>query len=172
MTGGVSLELKHEIEQMLYAEARALDEIRFHDWLDYFSDDLRYWVPIRALLQTRPLGIHNEDELAVAHMDESKEQMVLRVKRLDTGMAWSEVPPSRTRHLVSNIEVHPLADAEGEYTVFSNFCLFQSRQEKTEFLWFGQREDRIRRVDGEWKIFFRKVLLDHASLPRAVSIFF
>lgn len=168
----ISLELQHEIEQMLYAEARAQDELRFHDWLDFFTADLRYWVPIRASLQTRPLGIHNEDELAVAHMDESKEQMVTRIKRLDTGMAWSEVPPSRTRHLIANVEVHPLADRRGEYTVWSNFCLFQSRREHSEFLWFGQREDRIRRVDGEWKIFFRKVLLDQTSLSRAVSIFF
>jgi 3-phenylpropionate/trans-cinnamate dioxygenase subunit beta len=27
----------------------------------------------------------------------------MRVARLDTGMAWAEDPPSRTRHLIGNL---------------------------------------------------------------------
>ena len=45
------------------------------------------------------------DELAI--LDETKETLTARVARLETGMAWAEDPPSRTRHLISNIEVEP-----------------------------------------------------------------
>ena len=38
-------------------------------------------------------------------MDETKATLAGRIARLDTGMAWAEDPPSRTRHLVSNVEV-------------------------------------------------------------------
>ena len=44
-----------------------------------------------------------EDKLAI--LDETKETLRGRVARLDTGMAWAEDPPSRTRHMISNIEV-------------------------------------------------------------------
>jgi 3-phenylpropionate/trans-cinnamate dioxygenase beta subunit len=40
-----------------------------------------------------------EDELAI--LDETKETLAGRVARLDTGMAWAEDPPSRTRHLIA-----------------------------------------------------------------------
>ena len=34
-------EVVRAVEQFLYREARLLDERRFHDWLDLFTDDLR-----------------------------------------------------------------------------------------------------------------------------------
>ena len=37
-----------------------------------------------------------EDELAI--LDETKQTLSQRVARLDTGMAWAEDPPSRSRH--------------------------------------------------------------------------
>ena len=47
MTEIVPLELLRRIEDFLYAEARALEDNRFDDWLECFSDDVRYWMPIR-----------------------------------------------------------------------------------------------------------------------------
>jgi 3-phenylpropionate/cinnamic acid dioxygenase small subunit len=35
-------ELQHEIEQFLYREAELLDDRRFADWVDLFSDDCFY----------------------------------------------------------------------------------------------------------------------------------
>jgi 3-phenylpropionate/cinnamic acid dioxygenase small subunit len=41
-------EMIREVEQLLYWEARLLDERRFHAWLDLFTDDVRYWMPVRS----------------------------------------------------------------------------------------------------------------------------
>lgn len=162
--------LHHEIERLLYREARLLDDQRFHEWLDLFTVDVRYWVPIRSSIHGRPDGLRPE-EVAISHMDETKEDLELRVRRLDTGVAWAEVPPSRTRRLISNVEV---IDGVGghEVTVSSDFLIYQSRREGSDALFSGKREDCLRRVDGQWKIARRTVLLDHTVLPRSVSIFF
>ena len=41
-------EVIREVEQFLYREARLLDERRFHDWLELFTDDARYWMVGRS----------------------------------------------------------------------------------------------------------------------------
>ena len=44
----MSHELWHEIQQFLVREARLLDERRFVDWLELFTDDVVYWMPGRT----------------------------------------------------------------------------------------------------------------------------
>src|SRR4051794_41785061 len=112
-------DLIREIEQFLYREARLLDSRRFHEWLELFTDDVRYWMAGRTNRypkSSKAIAIldldryveddrNADDELAI--LDESKETLTARVARLDTGMAWAEDPPSRTRHFVNNIEIEP-----------------------------------------------------------------
>src|SRR5437870_4268014 len=70
-----------------------------------------------------------EDELSI--LDETKETLAGRVARLGTGMAWAEDPPSRTRHMIANIEVAP-GDGPSELKVYSNFIVYRSRAESEE----------------------------------------
>ena len=102
------------------------------------------------------------DELSL--FDEDIKTLTARVARLETGMAWAEDPPSRTRHLISNIEV--AADASGlELTVYCNFMVYRSRGETEQDLYVGGREDWLRRVDQGWKIARRRLVLDQNVLP-------
>ena len=39
--------LKHEVEDFLYREADLLDERRYEEWLDLFTEDAHYWMPLR-----------------------------------------------------------------------------------------------------------------------------
>jgi len=111
-----------------------------------------------------------DDELAI--LDESKETLTGRVARLDTGMAWAEDPPSRTRHLISNVEVGP-TDDPGELGVHSSFLVYRSRGETEQDFYVGARRDTLRRVDGAWKIARRTIILDQNVLvAKNVSIFF
>src|SRR5436309_11092585 len=133
-------DLIREVEQFLYREARLLDTRRFHEWLELFTDDVRYWMSGRsnrypksskaiAILDPDRYvedDLSREDELAL--FDETKETLAARVARLDTGMAWAEDPPSRTRHLIVNIEVEPGATAS-ELQVYCNFLVYGSRAE-------------------------------------------
>ena len=111
-----------------------------------------------------------EDELAI--LDETKATLNGRVARLDTGMAWAEDPPSRTRHIIANIEVEP-GDTASELKVYSNFIVYRTRAESEQDFYVGARQDVLRRVDGAWKIARRKLVLDqNVLLPKNVSVFF
>ena len=89
--------------QFYIREAWILDERRFREWLDLFTEDVFYFMP-------RRLNVHRhetERELTpvgdLAIFDDDKTYLTMRIERLETGMAWGEDPPSRTRHLVGNL---------------------------------------------------------------------
>jgi 3-phenylpropionate/cinnamic acid dioxygenase small subunit len=162
-----------EIEQFLYREARLADERLFDEWLQMFTDDLRYWMPARmsryarnshALVIADPQRYEEEDltkDGQFALLDETKATLAMRVARLKTGFAWAEEPASRTRRFVSNIEVE---EAGAEPTVYSNFILYRNRLETEQDFFVGRRIDTVRRVDGAWKISRRKIVLDQNVL--------
>ena len=173
-----------EIEQFLYREARLLDQRRFHEWLDLFTDDVHYWMPARVSRyekHSKSLVILDDDaytetELSTlgesAILDEDKDSLRMRIARLETGMAWAEDPPSLTRHCLSNIEVEA-GENPSELKVYSNIIVYRSRGETEQDFFVGGREDGLRRVDGEWKIASRKIVIDQNVLTaKNVSIFF
>ena len=41
------MQLQFLVEQFYYAEAAALDQRRYDDWLTLFTDDVHYWMPVR-----------------------------------------------------------------------------------------------------------------------------
>ena len=177
-------ELLREVEQFLYREVRLLDERRFHEWLQLLTEDIRYWMAGRTnrypktskAISILDPGRYVEDDLTkedeLAILDEDKATLDARVARLGTGMAWAEDPPSRTRHLISNIEVEP-GNTASELTAYSNFIVYRSRAELEEDFYVGTRRDVLRRVDGAWKLARRKIILDQNVLSaKNVSIFF
>jgi 3-phenylpropionate/cinnamic acid dioxygenase small subunit len=173
-----------EVEQFLYREARLLDERRFHEWLELFTEDVRYWMAGRrnrypksskaiAILDLdRYVAEDLTEDLELAILDENKQTLSARIARLDTGMAWAEDPPSRTRHLLANIEIEP-GDAASELEVYSNFIVYRNRSEIEQDFYVGARRDVLRLCDGTWKIACRKLILDqNVLLAKNVSIFF
>jgi 3-phenylpropionate/cinnamic acid dioxygenase small subunit len=161
----VSHERIHSVEQFLYREARLLDDRRFREWLLLLTDDIDYSMPTRFnRLREGPneqWEIEKElDELCF--FEETKQSLTARVERFYTGMAWAEEPPSRTRHLITNIEVLD-SDTDDEVLVFSSFLTYRSRLEGLagdEDFFVGRREDVLRRVDGEWKLARRRIITD------------
>ena len=139
-------------------EAWLLDERKFKEWLDLFTDDVLYFMPRRKNVLRReshrevtPLG-----DLAL--IEDDRRYLEMRVARLDTGMAWGEDPPSRTRHLIGNLVAEPLDS--GEVKAKTAFLVYRSHLETDHQLLAGSREDVLRRGNGVWKIAKRTVLLD------------
>ena len=177
-------ETLREVEQFLYREARLLDNRRFSEWLELFSDDVRYWMPTRSNrypLNSKAISIldasrYEEEEISgedeLAFMEETKKTLQMRVARLDTGMAWAEDPPSRTRHIITNIEVEQ-TDVPDQLQVYSNFLMYRNRGERDEDFYVGSREDVLRREAGKLRICYRKIVLDqNVLLAKNISNFF
>lgn len=92
------------VQDLLHLEARLLDERRLDEWLELFTDDALYWLPISDV----------DDRREPSLIKESKSGMQERVFRLTKTLAHAQNPPSRTQHDVSNIEVSPLEDGSLE----------------------------------------------------------
>ncbi len=164
--------LKEEIEAFLYREAELLDERRYEEWLDLFTEDAHYFMPMRRNVP------HDEPEREftragtdVNWFDEGKDTLTRRVRQILTGLHWAEEPRSRICHMVSNVQV--AATAAGEVVVKSRFLVYRNRVEtETDFL-VGKREDLLRRVDGGWKIARRRIVLDqNVLLAKNLTVFF
>ena len=165
-------ELRHRVEDFLYLEAELLDERRLREWLDLFTNDMHYWMPVRHNPLDRPKEL--EDEISKPgesyYFNDNKETLGLRIERLYSKTAWAEIPPSRTRHLISNIRIRQ--DDGAELEVHSNFMVYRTRMEKDQDIFVGTRRDILRRVNGELKIARRRILLDQAVLgAKNISVF-
>nr|WP_239028450.1 aldo/keto reductase [Pseudonocardia acidicola] len=95
----VDPETQREVEQFLFFEARLLDERRFSEWYDLFSDDVHYWMPARYNRLLREMDKEVARPGEIANFDEDKRSLGQRVFRMNTGMAWAEDPPSRHQRL-------------------------------------------------------------------------
>lgn len=151
-----------EAEELLIREARMLDERRLEEWLDLFSEDGIYWLPIQE--DKGP----NEATSIIYDLPVRREE---RVYRLLHTIAPVEDPPHRTLHTVSNVEVEERT--AGELTILSTQVIYTARTGVgvNEMLYFPARcEHIIRQEGGRWRIAVKRVILinrDHAlpSLP-------
>lgn len=161
-----------DIERFLFWEARLLDGRRFHEWVDLFTEDVHYWMPVRGDSPAKTLEAEFAKESELAFFDETKETLLRRVLKLETGMAWAEEPPSRTRHILTNVEAYKNG-SNSEILVYSNFLVYRTRLETKEDLFIGRREDSLRKDSKSWKIAQRKVFIDQSVLfADNLSIFF
>jgi len=86
-----------DVIRFIYREARLLDEKRFDEWYELFTDDAYYWVPLKPG-QSDPLA-HN----SLAYED--KLLLKLRIERLKLPTAYSQKPQSRCLHVLQAPEV-------------------------------------------------------------------
>jgi 3-phenylpropionate/cinnamic acid dioxygenase small subunit len=149
--------LSLEIAQFYYHEARLLDERRYDEWIELFTSESTYWAPVRVTREGNPDRMQR-GELAL--FDDDYGTLELRVASLSAKSAWAEIPPSRTRRLITNVTATP-SEVEGQVAATSNFLIFRSRLEATEHTFVGMREDILIRKGASWKILERKILLDH-----------
>ena len=169
--------LKDEIEQFLYQEAELLDERRFEEWLDFLTEDIRYWMPMRRNVKFGELDREfTREGHDINWFDEGKETLERRVNQILTGVHWAEEPLSRICHSVSNVQVlkaTPSISQATEVNVKCRFMIYRNRvQTETDFL-VGKREEVLRSVDGQWKIAQRKIILDqNVLLAKNLTFFF
>lgn len=168
----VPLDLQIDIQQFLNREAAILEANRFRDWLDLFTDDTSYHMPVRQSVEPRE-GQNDGDPSgeAFALFDDDKSSLTMRTMRLATGSAHAEIPASVTQRLITNVMVEETDHAD-EYAVSSKFIVYQERHGRYGYTFIGKRDDRLRRVNGGWKIARREVVLAHTILPTTISIFF
>lgn len=148
-----------EVEQFLYREARFADENDYDAWEDLWTDDALYWVPSG--------GADIDPVTQVSIIYDNRSRIRTRLKQVRTGKRYAQSPPSNLRRLVSNIELlggRPNAAGGVDLEVGANFLAFESRARGNE-LWGGRTTYRLRRVDGELRLVYKKVVLVDNERP-------
>jgi benzoate/toluate 1,2-dioxygenase subunit beta len=143
-----------DAEDLLYTEAALLDDRRFDQWLEMFTDDAVYWVPAR-------FGPSDPSRQSSFIYDD-RPRMGDRVWRLSEGPAHAQIPPSATRHLVSNVQIVEADDLL--VTVRSNFAIFESRKDVLR-TFAGDYLHQIRREPDGWKFSSKKATLVNLEAP-------
>jgi 3-phenylpropionate/cinnamic acid dioxygenase small subunit len=141
---------RQEAEEILYEEARALDELRYDDWLAMLTADALYWMPCRA---------DADPNREVSLVYDNVPRLQDRIARLATGIAHAQSPPSKTARLISNVQVSPAG--EGDAKVRSTFLLYELRRGKQR-VFGGHCEHRLR-FDDRWKITLKRPVLVNAA---------
>ena len=138
----------------------------------FLTDDIRYWMPIRHNTLERPESV--SEELSKPgegyYFDDDIQSLKIRVERVYSKIAWAEMPPSRTRHLITNIRIKK--DDGEEIEAHSNFLVYRTRMETDKDIFVGTRQDILRRVGASFKIARRTIILDQAVLTRRISACF
>ena len=165
-------ELRHQIEDFYYIEAELLDNRKLREWFNLLAEDIRYWMPIRHNTLERPEDI--AEELSKPgegyYFDDDIKSLKIRVERAYSKIAWAEVPPSRTRHLITNVRIKK--DDGNEIEAHSNFLVYRTRMETDKDMFVGARQDILRRLNGSFKIARRTIILDQAVLDaKNISVF-
>jgi 3-phenylpropionate/cinnamic acid dioxygenase small subunit len=94
--------------------------------------------------------------------EEGYAHLFVRVDRAYKANSWAENPPARTRRIVGNVEI--LSVEDNTYTVTSNFHLFFARPGSDNFIYSGQRNDRLIDDGDSFKIDAREVIMDYANI--------
>ena len=139
---------RSEAEDLLYREARLLDDLRHQEWLAMLDENATYWIPCN--------GEGTDPNREISLVFDDKHRLTDRIGRLQSGLAHAQNPPSKTKRLVSNVQIENAT--ENTATILSGFILYELRRGK-ERVFAGRYEHRLHLVDGTWKIASKKVVL-------------
>jgi 3-phenylpropionate/cinnamic acid dioxygenase small subunit len=153
---------RQEAEDFLFEEARLIDERQFTQWMELFAEGGFYWIPI----------VEDSDptrETSILYDDDALRE--LRVAHLLHERNFAQIPPSRTVHQVTNVQVwHEVGQEEA--LVRCNLVVHEIRTGDHLQLGLGDQralaskcEYRLRYQEDCWRIALKKVVLINRHVP-------
>lgn len=149
-----------EAYELLAREAHLLDDRDYEGWLELFTDDCLYWMPVDPLAEDGTLRLN------VFYDDKAK--MRDRVSRLSSGNAYTEEPVSLTARTFSALQVEE--EAGEQLVVRSNFQLVAYRSGDQRLLG-GRCRHRLVREGGGLRIAEKRVSLLGSDAPQRPMTF-
>ena len=137
-------------------EARLLDEQRFEEWLDLFTEDGRYWMPVE--------WGQSDPRLTTSLMYEDKLLLKIRVDRLKGNRTYSQKPKSRSHHLLQVPQIDARNDDEKLYVTWTPMHYVEVRADK-QTLFAAWATHHLTLVEGALKIRLKRVDLVNCDAP-------
>ena len=144
---------------LVYREARLIDEKRFDEWYDLFTDDALYWMP---LSRDQPIG-----EAHTSLLYEDKLLLKVRIERLRHPNAFSQQQPSYCQHVLQQPAVESTQPEAGLCVVRTSFIYIEAKLERQLILAGVAFHHLVQRPGDGWKIKLKKIELlnREAALP-------
>jgi 3-phenylpropionate/cinnamic acid dioxygenase small subunit len=136
--------------KFVYHEARLLDEKRFDEWYELFTDDARYWMP---LTRGQPNG-----ETFTSLFYEDKLLLKVRIERLRHPNAFSQQQPSFCQHVLQAPEVESVDPGANRYVLRTPFMYFETRLDQ-QLILAGVTWHHLSWLDGAVRLRLKKIEL-------------
>jgi benzoate/toluate 1,2-dioxygenase beta subunit len=151
-------------ERFLLHEAKLLDDRRFRDWMELFTEEGTYWVP----------AVHGQESPFnhVSLFYDDRDLMNTRINRLEHPRIHIQSPESHCVHVINNVVVERADDATGEYVIHSVVVMFESHADEQR-VFAGRQIHALKRVGNTLRIVQKRVNLtncDASFAPIAVPV--
>ena len=156
-----STDRREDCAALIYAEARYADAVELDDWLRCYAGECIYWIPA-----SYPAA---DPRLEITHEIHDRRRLEDRVARIQTGFAYSMIPPIRTTHVLGNLETWCARD--GEIRARARFIIDAINKDQRRVLsgWTGYS---LVQEENEWRIAVKQINLIDAAYPQENNSFF
>ena len=153
------------LQSFVFAEARALDEKRWEDWLACYADDVEFFMP--SWDDDDSLTTDPQNEVSLIYYP-SKQGLEDRVFRIQTERSSATMPDTRTGHAINNLEV--LEQDDGECKVTFNWVTHSFRYDIVD-VYFGSSQYTLD-TSGPKPLIKRKyVVLKNDYINQVIDIY-
>jgi benzoate/toluate 1,2-dioxygenase beta subunit len=152
-----------DIERTLYREASLLDKADIEGWLEMYTDDATYWMPVLE---------DQEDPLNhISLFYDDRVMMEIRVLNYTHPNATSKEHKFRSSHLVGNVVIEDHEPVKGVVKVSSNFqVMIYYREEKR--MYAGTYQHELQQVEDGIKIRHKRVnLIDCDGVHKTFTMY-
>jgi benzoate/toluate 1,2-dioxygenase beta subunit len=155
----------NKIQTFLYAEARALDDKEFDEWITFYHPDCPFYMP----------SWDDEDQLTTDHRSElsliyyaNRGGIEDRVFRIKTERSSASMPEPRTSHNVHNIEI--LEDDGTHIKLRFNWTTHSFRYKIID-VYFGTSFYSLVRKGDSYLITSKKVILKNDYIRQVIDVY-
>ena len=146
--------LQQRVEQFLYYQSELLDQKQWGGYIDLFSPEGVYWMPVT------PEQTEWFDSPSI--FAEDRRMMEIRMGRVQHPNAWSQSPQWGTSHVIGNVVIES-AD-ESRVVVRSRFQMMELRRDQLRHF-AGTYRHTLLCTDDDFKIALQRVDLLNGQAP-------
>jgi benzoate/toluate 1,2-dioxygenase beta subunit/2,4,5-trichlorophenoxyacetic acid oxygenase 2 len=161
------MQRKQAVEDILFLEARYLDDKEWDAWVQLYEPDAEYWAP--SWLDEYEMADDPNSQVSFIYHN-SRAQLQERISRIESRKSITALPLPRTLHTISNIAV---SEGENDSIVArSNWTshVFDPRVQK-QHLHFGTYEHVLRAYNDQFRIVRKKIVIMNDRIPGVLDFY-
>ena len=152
-----------ELIEFVYREARLIDEKRFAEWYDLFTEDGLYWMP---LSRDQPDG---RTHTSLFHDD--RLLLKVRIERLRNPNSFSQSEPSWCQHVLQAPRIEARID-ESQTAILRTPFLYVETQRDQQQIYAGVAWHHLVAQDGRLRMRMKQVdLLNRDAALPSIQLF-